>query len=88
FPEIVEASGAGELFATADELRAALRRCLAEPGRRAGLSAAGRAAFSERWSERAVLPRYFDLLARTARRRGKPELAERIDVAAHSATLR
>jgi len=88
FPEIVEASGAGELFATADELRAALRRCLAEPGRRAGFSAAGRAAFSGRCSERVVLPRYFDLLARTARRRGKPELAERIDVAARSATLR
>ncbi|MBM3991202.1 MAG: glycosyltransferase family 4 protein [Planctomycetes bacterium] len=88
FPELVETSGAGELFASTDELRSALRRSLADPARRAGLAAAGRAAFSAHWSERAVLPRFFDLLARTARRRGRLELAERIDEAARHAPLR
>lgn len=82
FPELVETSGAGELFGTPDELRAALRRALTQTDRRARLSAGGRAAFAERWSERAVLPRYFELVARTARRRGKPELAARVETAA------
>ena len=88
FPEIVAASGAGELFSTTDELRAALARRIASRECRARLSAAGRAAFLERWSETAVMPRYFELLARTARARGRPELAERVQAAARAALLR
>ena len=85
FPEIVEAAGAGELFGDANELRAALRRCLANPERRTSLAAAGRAAFAQRWSEQAVLPRYFELAARVARRSGKEALAQRIETAAREA---
>lgn len=68
--EIVEVSGGGVLFDTPAELRDAVQRMQREPVRRAELARAGRVAFSERWSERAVLPRYLALLEQAARARG------------------
>jgi glycosyltransferase involved in cell wall biosynthesis len=76
FPEIVEASGAGELFSTTDELRALLPKFIDAPQLRERLVAAGRSAFASRWSESAVLPRYCELVGRVARRRGRHEIAE------------
>jgi glycosyltransferase involved in cell wall biosynthesis len=76
FPEIVEASGAGELFSTPIELVAQLRKYAHAPELRAQFSAAGRAAFASRWSEAAVLPRYFELVGRVARRKGRGDLAD------------
>ena len=76
FPEIVEASGAGELFSTTDELRALLPKFIDAPQLRERLVAAGRSAFANRWSESAVLPRYCELVGRVARRRGRHEIAE------------
>ena len=70
FPEIVESSGGGELFSTREELIGAMRRLQADPGRRAALARAGLAAFAERWSERAVVPQYLEIVASAARKKG------------------
>jgi glycosyltransferase involved in cell wall biosynthesis len=76
FPEIVEGSGGGELFSSPAELAASLRRLLADPAHRAALAERGERAYRERWSERAVLPRYLDIVRRAALARGRHELAQ------------
>lgn len=70
FPEIVEASGGGELFSTRDELRAAMTRLSSDPGHRARLSHNGYRAYVSRWSERVVVPQYLELLRQAAARKG------------------
>ena len=70
-PEIVEQSGgAGQLFTTADELAAAAGRIAADPGLRERMGRLGRAAFEQRWSEQATIPRYLDVVARASATRG------------------
>ncbi|MDZ4862154.1 MAG: glycosyltransferase family 4 protein [Gemmatimonadota bacterium] len=78
FPEIVETSGGGELFQTREELIAAMRRLQADPGRRAALARAGLAAFAERWSERAVIPQYLEIVASAARKKGDRRVLEKL----------
>ena len=70
FPEIVEASGGGELFSTRAELRAAMTRLSSDPGHRARLSHNGYRAYVSRWSERVVVPQYLELLRQAAARKG------------------
>lgn len=70
FPEIVEGSGGGDLFQSAEELVAAMQRFQHQPGYRQQRSAAGYRGFVERWSESAVMPQYLDVVRRAARRRG------------------
>lgn len=70
FPEIVAASGGGELFETPDELIAAMKRIQSDPAHRQRLSDAGYHSYVERWSESAVVPRYLDIVHRAAQRRG------------------
>lgn len=77
YPQIVEESGAGLLFDTQDELRAALVRLATEEGLRERLGAAGRKALDERWSERVVIDAYLDLIADLAERKGRTEVAAR-----------
>lgn len=79
FPEIVERAEAGDLFETPEELRAAMDSFLTDDDRRRRLGEAGRRAFSENWSEGAVIPRYLDLVARAAEARGATSLLERLD---------
>jgi len=74
-PEIVERSGGGATFATAAELAPLLRRVQHDATWRASLSRAARAGFEANWSERAVVPRYLDLVARVARARGMQRVA-------------
>ena len=78
FPEIVESSRAGLLFGTPHEMRAAIERLAsdAELAHRMGSNA--RASFEKTWSERAFLDRYFELIATTARRKGRAGVAERL----------
>jgi glycosyltransferase involved in cell wall biosynthesis len=71
FPEIVESSGGGELFETREELLAAMRRVQADPDHRERLARSGHWAFRERWVESAVVPRYLDIVRRTAERAGR-----------------
>lgn len=78
FPEIVETSGGGELFGTRDELVGAMRRLQEDPARRARLAAAGYDAFVSRWSERAVVPQYLDIVARAAERKGDRDVLSKL----------
>jgi len=78
FPEIVEPSGGGELFANAGELVLAMRRIQEEPGRRDRLARAGYQAYVERWSESAVVPRYLEIVRRAAEQRGDAALLARL----------
>lgn len=76
FPEIVEASGGGELFDGTDDLVACLRRLAADPARRRALGAAGAEAQQRLWSESAVVPRYLELIRGIAERRGIPRIVD------------
>jgi glycosyltransferase involved in cell wall biosynthesis len=70
FPEIVEQSGGGELFANDEELVAAMRRLQqVSPECRAELRARAYRACRDRWSEDVVVTRYLDLVARAAEQR-------------------
>jgi glycosyltransferase involved in cell wall biosynthesis len=70
FPEIVERAQGGLLFSTQDELIAALNTLERDAAQRARLAVNGRAAFIEHWSEQVVVPRYLQLLANAAGRKG------------------
>ena len=75
-PEIVEQAGAGMLFDNAADLRRTVAGFLNAPERRAALATAGRTAFERYWTESAVVPAYFRILERAARRTGRAGLAE------------
>lgn len=75
-PEIVEASGGGELFTTQEELLGALERLSQRPQHRAALGAAGKRAFLERWCERVVVPRYLAIVRAVAERKANPSVLE------------
>jgi glycosyltransferase involved in cell wall biosynthesis len=75
FPEIVERSGAGDLFERPADLAAALHRYLDDPTRRPRLSAAGLQAFAETWSEQVVVPRFLELVRRAAEVKGDRKVA-------------
>jgi glycosyltransferase involved in cell wall biosynthesis len=70
FPEIIEQAGGGELFATRDEMVAAMRRMRDDPARREAMGRAGRRAFEEHWRERVVVPRYLEIVRQAAERKG------------------
>ncbi|MDQ3425043.1 MAG: glycosyltransferase family 4 protein, partial [Actinomycetota bacterium] len=65
FPEIVERCGGGELFADVNELVAAMHRLQDDPALRPRMAARARQGFVENWSERAVVPRYLELVQRS-----------------------
>lgn len=69
FPEIVEQSGGGALFSTADELLAAMRRFAEDPTERDRCGEQAFIAFSERWSEIVAVPKYLEIVRRAAARR-------------------
>jgi len=74
FPEIVETAGGGLLFDGADDLLRAMQTMQEQPDTRGRMARAARAAFLDHWSERAVLPRYLDLIHELRERRspGRP----------------
>ena len=80
FPELVEQSDAGMLFGDDAELRRALTSLAADPAARGRLGATARRAYETRWSERAVLPQYLEIVERT-RERGRDRLASNPAVA-------
>ena len=80
-PEIVEGSGGGELFSDAGELLAAMEGIRSDPAHRARLVASGWRAYTERYTERAVVPRYLDVVRRAALRRGRDDVAAAISAA-------
>ena len=76
FPEIVEAAGGGELFWTPDELAAAMRRLQTDRPRRDRLGRAAFEGFRRYWSERAVIPRYLDVVRGAAAAKGAARVAD------------
>lgn len=79
FPEIVERCGGGLLFTDADELRSAMRRLQDDELLRSRLSEAGHNGFETYWSEAAVIPRYLDVVRRTARSKGRQDIVRVIE---------
>jgi glycosyltransferase involved in cell wall biosynthesis len=75
FPEIVEASGGGELFSTREELLRSMVRLSSDGVYRSTLASAGYRAYVERWSERVVVPRYLEIIRRAALKRGDTRTA-------------
>jgi glycosyltransferase involved in cell wall biosynthesis len=84
FPEMVTITGAGELFATQDDLAARLRRLDSDDAHRNTLAIAARAGFRAHWSEDVVVPRYLTLIERAARRKGMMETVRALN-GAHAA---
>jgi glycosyltransferase involved in cell wall biosynthesis len=78
FPEILEASGVGDLFGSEAELEAALHRYLDDGGLRARMGALGREAFGRLWSERVVVPRFLGVVRRAAEQRQARRVLERM----------
>lgn len=76
FPEIVEASGGGELFSTREELWQAMQRLQGDPSLRQRRAEAGYRAYVERWSEQVVVPQYLDIVRRAAARRGHTRVTD------------
>jgi glycosyltransferase involved in cell wall biosynthesis len=88
FPEIVAASGGGELFETRDDLLAAMRRIQEDPAHREQLAANGWRAYLERWTESAVIPRYLELVRRAAERRGDVDVLAAMSGPSHQPAMR
>ncbi len=81
FPEIVTRAGGGELFESTPDLVAAMKRLQDDPGYRDRLGQAGRDAFLAHWSEEAVVPRYLDIVRRTAERTGRTAIVDALSMA-------
>lgn len=84
FPEVIEQSGAGLLFESEAELRAALERLAGDAELRRTLGDSGRRAFEHHWSEEVVLQDYLRLIADVAAERGHRRVASRLGEASGS----
>src|SRR5262249_53496902 len=84
-PEIVEQAAGGELFSTGDELLAAMRRIQGDRAYRDRLARNAFQAFTTRWSEEAVVPKYLDIVSRAAARRLTRTAAPRVSSASEVA---
>jgi glycosyltransferase involved in cell wall biosynthesis len=69
-PELIRASGGGELFGDRAELEAAMARLLQDRAYRDRLAAAGHHALEAMWTERTVVPRFLDIVRAAAADRG------------------
>lgn len=76
FPEIVERSGGGETFETAEELLPALRRFQHDREYRDARQQAALRSFREYWSEDAVMPQYLNVVRTAALTAGRTSIAE------------
>jgi glycosyltransferase involved in cell wall biosynthesis len=81
FPEIVNRSGGGELFAEEGELVRAMRRFQTEEGFRQRVGRAGYESFVKYWSESAVMPRYLEVVRKTALAKGRNDVVRKIETA-------
>jgi len=84
FPELVDRAGGGELFGTPAELEAAMARLAGDPGHRARMAAAGRAAVQAHWSEHAVVPRFLEIVRRVGERRGDAKVLATLSPRVHA----
>ena len=76
FPEILERSGGGLLFRNEEELVEAMERIRTDPELRKTLSESGHAAYRQHWVESSAIPRYLEIVRRTAVRVGKTDIVD------------
>lgn len=69
-PELIRASGGGELFSDRAELEGAMARLLQDRSHRDRLARAGHRALETMWTERTVVPRFLDIVRAAAADRG------------------
>lgn len=69
-PEIIQESGGGFIYDTAEELMTALEHLLANPSARRELGRRGQQAYQQHWTVEAHLQRYFTLIEEIAATRG------------------
>ncbi len=79
FPEILSRSGGGVTFTTPKELVRAMESLQLDRELRARLAANGYGAYREHWVESTAVPRYLDIVRRTAAHVGRTELAARLE---------
>jgi len=77
FPELIERSQGGLTFTTTEELKGAMQAMLDDPSLRDRMGQSGHQAYREHWVESAAVPRFMDIVRRTAARTGRPTLAGR-----------
>lgn len=78
-PELIRASGGGELFADRGELEAAMARLLQDPGHRDRLARDGHRALEAMWTEQTVVPRFLDIVRAAAADRGDDAVLSILD---------
>lgn len=81
-PEIVGTHEAGLLFDDRGELKRALHGLAADPSLRDRLGENARAAFERIWSEESFLRRYYGLIGRLAKERGRQSVLTRLPATA------
>jgi len=83
FPEIVARSGGGLLFEGPGDLTAAMQRIQSDPELRGRMAHQGRAAFLEYWSESAVIPKFLEVVRRTADRTKRTDILSKLEATGH-----
>lgn len=86
FPEILERSGGGVLFRNPDELLDQMKRLIDDTELRDQLAKAGHEAYLEHWVESSAIPRYLDIVRRTAERKGDARVLDAFGPHEHSHT--
>lgn len=81
FPEIIAQSNGGLLFETPADLAGHVSRLTGDDELRATLGAAGREEYERRWSETAVLSRYFELIGSLASKRRLDHIVDKVSAA-------
>jgi len=79
FPEIVERSKGGELFGDAAELVRVMRKIQSDPALRQRMAESAYDSFVSYWSEQAVVPKYLEVVRKTAQAKGSVELLRKLE---------
>ena len=83
FPEIVSRSGGGLLFDGPADLVDAMQQIQSDPELREHMANQGRAAFLKYWSEAAVIPRFLEVVRRTADRTRRTDILTKLEATGH-----
>jgi hypothetical protein len=67
------------MFDRPDELVQAMERVQNDAGYRQRLARSGSESFRKYWSEAAVMPRYLDVVRKTAVKKGRSDVVERLE---------
>lgn len=87
FPELLERSGGGELFGSTDELLEKMKKIEGDPELRDRLARAGHDAYLKHWVESSAIPKYLDIVRRTAERTGHTRVQQAFSSTPGAGTL-